>query len=192
MSNMSKASEYKSNVIELLMKNDMVVKLLNPTMHDDLDLSEILLGGEFNINGVKVTEQGYIFDYYFIDDTIEDTKSFIMVEVDMPEIKNGIFVSYILHLYICSNKDIVRLSEYSVPTLSQIKAEGYMGNRVDALCDAIDRMLNGNNAMKAGNIGDVIPYGNYRQIFTPNNKFYGMRLTYKVRNENQVDVNCHV
>ena len=74
------------------------MKLLNPAMHDDLDLSEILLGGRFEINGETITEQGYIFDYYFIDDTIEDTKSFIMVEVDMPEIKN-ICIVYFTPVY---------------------------------------------------------------------------------------------
>jgi len=194
MSNMSKSSEYKAEIIELLMKNNMVVKLLNPAMHDDLDLSEVLLGGEFEINGEKITEQGYIFDYYFVDDTIMDTKSFIMVEVDSLVIEKGIFTSYVLHLWICSHKSLVRLNEKSIPKLSEIKAEGYIGNRVDALCDAVDRMLNGKNAMKSGNIGDVKPYGEYKKVFFPNStsKFYGMHLMYKVRNENQVDVNCHV
>ena len=168
----------KKIIIDLLLKNDMVKKLINPTLHDDLDEKEILLGGEWVIDGKVVTEQGHIFDYNFVDDTITDAKVFIFVETDINNVYND-FANFNLYVSVFADKSLIRLSQESTPTKQEMKNEGYEGNRIDILCGVIDELLNGKDIQDVGNIKPAIM--GYMKVYQPSRQFYGKVLTYTVR-----------
>lgn len=168
----------KKMIIDYLLKSEMVKKLINPTLHDDLDEKEILLGGEWLIDGKIVSEQGYIFDYNFVDDTILDTKVFIFVETDISNVKKK-FATFNLYISIFADKSLIRLSDTSSPTKLEMKKAGYEGNRIDILCGVVDDLLNGK---EIASIGAIEPAEmNYLKLYQPNKQFYGKLLTYTVK-----------
>lgn len=190
MSNLSFSGEYKDKIIKLLIKNEALVKLINPAPHPDLDVSEVLMGGEWTINGKQVKEQGHIFDYNFVNDTITETKAFIFVETDNPAVVNNIFTEFNLYICVFAHKDIIKLNSSTTPKRSTMKKMGYIGNRIDCLCDAVDRTINGRSDF---GIGDVSPAPRgYVSIYAPNSDFYGKVLKYTVRNYNSGGDACEV
>lgn len=189
MSNLYFSGKYKDQIIKLLINNEMVIKLINPTMNPNLDIVDVLMGGELiDDNGEKIKEQGHIFDYNFVDETVVQTKTFIFVETDIDTVSRNIFTEFNLYIYIFSHKDLIRLSSTSTPTKNQVKKAGYYGNRIDTLCDAVDRMLNGNSNF---GIGDVEPAPRYHMtIYAPSPNYYGKCLKYKVKNYNDGGDSC--
>lgn len=189
MSNLYFSGEYKEKIINLLIKNKEVVKLINPDLSNpDLDLNDVLIGGEWIINGQRVSEQGHIFDYNFVDDTITQTKVFIFVETVVDSIKQSTFTDFGLYICIFAHKSLIRLSSQTTPTKNEMKKGGYCGNRIDCLCDAVDRMLNGNSSF---GLGKVVPTSrNHMEPYQPSKNFYGKVLQYKVTNYNPGGDNC--
>lgn len=166
----------------------MVTKVINPTAKEQIDIEDVLLGGTWNINGEEISEQGHIFDYNFVDDTISDTRTYIFVETDIDTIVDSMFSMFNLYVCIFSHKTLVRLSDKTTPTLQDVIKDGYYGNRVDVLCDAVDRLLNGN---KTFGIGKVNPASRgHLTLYSPNNKYYGKCLKYTVNNYNEGYDSC--
>lgn len=195
MSNFYYASVYKNKIINLLLKNKDFISLINPTPSkcEYLDIIDVLMGGEWTYNGVEYKESGHIFDYDFVLDTITDVKTYVFVETDIEYVRQKMFTDFNLYIYIFSAKELVRITDNSVPTVQQIKDMGYVtdtyANRIDVLCDIIDGTLNGN--MKFPGIGSIVPADrDFCRMYSPNNKYYGKRLKYNVTNLNEVE-NCH-
>ena len=66
---------------------------------------------------------------------------------------------------------------------------GHYGNRVDILCDTVDRILNRNKKIKG--IGDIHPAPRgFCTIYSPNNKYYGKCLKYIISNLHEAEDNC--
>lgn len=193
MSNLYFSGEYKDKVIKLLINNDIIVQLIDPHSDNpdvDLDLPDILLGGEWIINGKKIVEQGNIFNHNFVPLLTDETKTFIFVETDIQTIEENTFTQFGLYVYIFTHKDLIRLTNQSTPTKNTMKKAGYAGNRIDCLCDAVDRVLNGKEDF---GIGNVIPAGrNHLLPYSPNNIHYGKVLKYTVKNYNSGGDDCGV
>ena len=168
----------KKIIIDTLLQSEMVRKLINPSPHADLDEREVLLGGEWVIDGNVVKEQGHIFDYNFVDDTVTDSKVFIFVETDIGNVYNK-FANYSLFIHVFAEKPLVRLSANSTPTKQEMKDAGFEGNRIDILCGVIDNLLNGRDIKDVGNL-EPAPMG-YMRVYQPNRQFYGKCLTYTVK-----------
>lgn len=156
---------------------------------DDID---ILMGGEWIYDGTKYTEEGQVFDYNFVEDTIKKEKTYTFVETDIDNVSRNIFTNFSLFICIFTAKRLVRITNHSVPTVNQINDMGYCtgpyANRIDVLCDIADRILNGTDKIKG--IGDVQPADRgYCTIYCPNTKFYGKCLKYKIMNYNE-DERC--
>ena len=68
MSNFYNASEYKNKIINLLLKNKDFIKLIDPKPSecDQLDIIDVLIGGEWIVDGKNYYEQGHVFDYNFV------------------------------------------------------------------------------------------------------------------------------
>lgn len=189
------AASYKNKIINLLLNNRDFVTLMNPVSDSKceyLDDIEILLGGEWIYNGNRYVEDGQIFDYNFVEDTVTKDKTFVFVETDIDNISQNIFTNFNLYVCIFTTKSQVRITEKSIPTIQKVKDMGYFAgsyaNRIDVLCDIVDRSLNGTNKIKG--IGDVQPADRgYCTIYCPNNKFYGKCLKYKIINYNE-DEHC--
>lgn len=187
--NLYSSSEYKNKIINLLLRNQDFIKLVNPSESkcDELDIIDIMIGGEWIINGKKYEEQGHIFDYNFVNETVTDEKTFIFVETDIDTVRQNIFTDFNLYVFMFTSKSLVRLNSRSVPTVAQIKNMGYFastyGNRIDILCDIVDRILNGTD--KLIGLGDVEPAPrNYVTLYCPNSNYYGKCLKYRITNYN--------
>lgn len=189
-SNARKSSIYKNKIISLLLKNKDFIKLLNPhkAEHPSISTLDVLLGGEWIINGKEYSEQGHIFDFEFVSDVTKDKKTFCFVETDMSGVTSGVFSNFNLYIFVFASRDLIKLTDNTQPTVREVKDMGYFagnrGNRVDILCDIVDSIMNGNNKMVS--IGDVTPdYRDYMTIYTPNPTYYGKCLKYNVRNYNE-------
>lgn len=187
MSNLYNLASYKNKIIDLLLKNKDFIKLINPIPNEcsDIDIIDVLLGGEWIIDGKKYEEQGYIFDHNFVNDTITEDKTFVFVETDIEYVKNGMFADFNLFICIFTSKNLIRLTECTYPTVKEIKNMGYFagryGNRIDILCDIVDRTINGNG--KIPGVGTVSPDDrNYITQYCPLNRYYGKCLKYKITN----------
>ena len=195
MGNLYYAAEYKSRIINLLVQNDNIVKLINPTPSkcDDIDIYNVLLGGQWIINGKKYEEQGHIFDYNFVNDTTTDQKTFVFVETDIDTVEQNMFLNFNLYVCIFTYKSLVRITNTTHPNAKELKKMGCFatqtGNRIDALCDVVDGILNGNS--KIHGIGDIKPAPRgHVTMYCPNNKYYGKCLKYNISNLNMGGDEC--
>lgn len=196
ISNLYSSEEYKNRVINLLYRNDNFISLINPTPSEcpDLDIIDVLNGGEWIIDGKKWKEQGHVFDYNFVDETIVEEKTFVMVDTDISRIRNNIFTDFNLYIFIFTAKSLVRLNNTSIPTAKQVKDMGYFastthGNRIGALCECIDGILNGSNNFKS--LGTVKPDPqNHMSFYSPKSEYYGKCLKYNISNYNSGGDNC--
>ena len=183
------SGEKKKIIIDLLLESDMVRKLINPQPNDLLDETEILLGGDWVIDGDIVSEQGHIFDYNFVDDTITETKVFMFVETDIPTMTNrNMLAEFNLYVSIFADKSLIRLSQASSPTKQEMKNLGYEGNRIDILCGVVDNLLNGKDVKGVGNLQPATM--GFVKMYQPNKQFYGKVLTYKVKGFNNGGDRC--
>lgn len=176
---------YKDKIISLLLNSDDVITLINPETDERFEVEDVLLGDTFEIYNKKgelerINLQGHIFNYLFVPGTTTEEKVFICIEALIDSVDNTYFNNFSMFIHVYSPKRLVRLDRYSTPTSLEMKKLGFSGNRVDMLCDAIDRLLNGNETF---GIGEVTPSNtNPLTLSLPNDKFYGKCLKYKVKN----------
>lgn len=195
MANLYYASEYKNKIINLLLRNKDFIKLINPTPSkcEDLDIIDVLLGGKWFIDGKEWTEQGHVFDYEFVNETTTEDKTFVFVETDIDAVRNGIFSDFNLYVYVLTAQNLVKLSSNTIPTAKDVKEMGYYAdtyaNRVDVLCDIVDRILNGSRNIRG--IGWVEPAKRgYVTLYRPHQKYYGKCLKYHITNLNEIKREC--
>lgn len=195
MANLYYAAEYKNRIINLLLSNENFIKLINPTPSkcEDLDIVDVLLGGEWFIDGQKWEEQGHVFDYEFVNETTTDERTFIFVETDIKGVDKNLFTEFNLYVCIFAYKSLVRLSNDTSPSVKEVKEMGYFAstyaNRIDVLCDIVDRILNGSDKLRT--IGNIEPAErNYVTLYRPNSKYYGKCLKYTVSSLNEIEDTC--
>ena len=195
MSNLYNASRYKNVIINLLLKNNDFVTLMNPQKppHNQLEIQDMLLGGTWFIDRKKYEVQGQLFDHNFVDDTTSEEKTFVFVETDIDTIRQNIFTDFSLYICVFTSKSLVRITDDTVPSINEVEKMGYevghYGNRIDILCDIVDRILKGNKKIRG--ISDIQPAQNgFCTMYLPNNKYYGKCLKYKVTNLNEVENSC--
>lgn len=189
ISNLFTASNYKNTIINLLLKNKDFITLMTPQKppNEMMTTEDMLLGGTWFLNGKKYEEQGQIFDHNFVDETTVEEKTFVFVETEIGSVQQNILVNFNLYVCIFTSKNLVRITDDTIPSINDVEMMGYnvghYGNRVDILCDTVDRILNGNEKIRG--IGDVSPaQRNFCTIYIPNNKYYGKCLKYTISNLN--------
>lgn len=153
----------------------------------------MLLGGTWFIDNKKYEAQGQLFDHNFVTDTIEEEKTFVFVETDIDMIRQNIFTDFNLYICIFTAKTLMRITDNSTPSINEVEEMGYevghYGNRIDVLCDIVDRILNGNKKIKG--ISDVTPaQRGFYTIYSPNSKYYGKCLKYNISNFNDTEEYC--
>ena len=195
MTNLYIASNYKNTIINLLLKNKDFVTLMNPpkSPHNNISTEDMLLGGVWFFNGKKYEEQGQIFDHNFVDETTTEQKTFVFVETDIDMIRQNLFTDFNLYVCVFTDKSLIRITDDTIPSINDVEIMGYncghYGNRVDILCDVVDRILNGNQKIKG--IGDVEPaQRGFCTIYSPSNKYYGKCLKYTISSLNEMEDNC--
>lgn len=189
--------KYKSKILSLLVNSKDVVDLINPIIKPGYEqyfsIDDILLGGTYEItksNGSEKMEiQGHLFDYLFVPDTTTEEKVFVCTEVLVDDIADNIFNNFIMYIHVFASKSLIRLDSFSTPKSIDMKKRGFTGNRIDMLCDAIDRTLNGNTSFGIGDVS-LIPR-NPISLYLPNDKYYGKVLKYSVKNYIDTE-NCDI
>lgn len=130
---------------------------------------------EITEDDVDLILDKYIFDYQYVDNTVQETGAFIWAEVEIPSVENRTIKDVRLYVTVSCHKNYMKLSSDVFP--------GVMGNRRDNLVRYIDRLLN--NAPNFG-IGTLA----LRSVttLTNNNGFTARELTYDVPDFNLVDI----
>lgn len=195
MTNLYTASRYKNTIIDLLLENKDFIALMNPKNppNENISTEDMLLGGTWSFNGKKYEEQGQIFDHNFVDDTTVEEKTFVFVETDIDMIRQTLFTNFNLYVCVFTAKPLIRITDNTIPSINDIEMMGYdaghYGNRVDILCDVVDRILNRNKKIKG--IGDIKPaQRGFCTIYSPSNKYYGKCLKYSISNLNEMGDEC--
>lgn len=146
-------------------------EIINVALFKNDNIKELLLGDTTDMTNDMI-KQGFkdrVFSHLFVDDTIEETETYIFYDVIFPEISTHIKDCRLLIYLVCS-RDI----------LDNYHAEGYYGNRVDILSQMIeDTLLNDKDIANSFGIGeldlDSIEIYNSR-------RFYGCVMTFSVPN----------
>lgn len=105
---------------------------IHKALYTSDNLKELLIGDISGMSASKIQSEfkKYVKSHLFIDDTIEETKSFIFYDVCFPSLDPNIKDCKIVMYAIC-HRDI--LEDYC--------KEGYYGNRADILTQMIEDVI---------------------------------------------------
>lgn len=148
---------YKQKVNAALFKNQGIRNLL---MGDTTGMSSGEIRGKF---------KEHVKSHLFVDDTIEETDSFIFYDVQIPR-ANDTIKNIKLYVYAICHRDMLDNYEY----------EGYAGNRADILSEMIcDALINDEAVTRSFGIGKL----QLDSVDIYNSKrFYGCVLVFDVPN----------
>lgn len=147
--------DYKTKLMELLCNNERIVHLVTnsknaPTPNYDLRYTQI-------------------FPYEYLPETVDDARTYICFDVDVPSVMNQTYYLGAIHIWIFTHKSLAR-----------IKGGGV---RNDEIAMEIDAMLNGSREFGLGEL-DLHKSGRFSPI--PN--YQGRSLTYQCEEFNRVGV----
>lgn len=125
--------DYKAAVISEICSSPDVLRLLsdNPSLEIDSD------------QAFQLCDEN-IFDFNYIDRTVERKDAFIMVDVEMVSAPTGTMYGWHVFVQVVSYKGYARLNPK--------KFKGVKGNRVDNLVTQIDSLLNGSRLFGIGEL----------------------------------------
>ena len=146
---------------------------INKALYKSAGIKELLLGDELNkcngANDIRKLFKKHVKSHLFIDDTIEDTDSFIFYDVRINRLEENVKYCQVIMYAIC-HRDI--LDDYS--------KEGYYGNRADILSQMIeDCLINDEEVANSFGIGKL-SLGSV-DIYS-SKRFYGCIMTFNVPN----------
>lgn len=122
-------------------------KNIHEALYNSNDIKELLLG---DISGMSASDKQKLFrkhvkSHLFIDDTIEETDSYIFYDVRLPDLTPQIKNCQVV-LYAICHRDI----------LDDYVKEGYFGNRADVLSQMIEEcLINNEEVINKFGIGEL-------------------------------------
>lgn len=122
----------------------------------------------------KVLEEN-IFDYQYVDETVDKVSAYIWVEIEVPRVENKAIKDIKLYVTISCHKDYMKLNGKIY--------KGVIGNRRDNITRYVDCLLNGEAFAGIGSF----KLKNVRTI-SPSSKFTGRLLTYDIADFNLVNI----
>lgn len=172
----------KEAVGNILMTNDDVSELVMPFLDDDdYSFEDNWFGSKIgkNIQGQIKDNRllGHCKDVPYMDETITDTRSLILMET-YANVTTSI-IDYTLVINVICHRDVVELDD---DEKSDWRKKGYAGNRIDMICQAINNALTDDMIKDSFGIGAMsldtrVPQ---MQSFKPNTNFYGRTLVYRI------------
>ena len=172
----------KKVVGNILMTNDDVSELVMPYLDDDeYSFEDNWFGSKIgkNIHGQLKDNRllGHCKDIPYMDETITDTRSLILMET-YPNISTSI-IDYTLVINVVCHRDVVDMDD---DVKLELEQRGYVGNRVDMICQAINKALTDESVVNKFGIGKMsldtrVSQG---QSFKPNTNFYGRTFVYRI------------
>lgn len=142
---------------------------IHAALYKSKDIQELLLNDTSGMSASKVQEEfrNHVKSHLFIDDTIEETSSFIFYDVVFPYLEPNVKTCRVIMYAIC-HRDI----------LDDYYKDGYFGNRADALSQMIeDVLINDKEVANSFGIGELTL--DSVEIYN-STKFYGCVLTFNV------------
>lgn len=142
---------------------------INAALLKSKDICNLLLGDTSEMNAPKIREQFkyHVKSHLFIDDTIEETDSFIYYDVIMPSLRTNTKSCKVLMYAIC-HRDV----------LDNFYIDGYYGNRADILSQMIENILiNDKEVANSFGIGELTL--DSVDIYN-STRFYGCIMTFSV------------
>ena len=120
---------------------------ITAALYKNADIREMLLGDTTGMSSSEIRKnfKQYVKSHLFIDDTIEEAKTFIFYDVIFPSLQEQIKSCRVIMYLICS-RDI--LEDYS--------KEGYCGDRIDILSQMVeDTLINDEEVANSFGIGKL-------------------------------------
>jgi hypothetical protein len=111
----------------------------------------------------------YLFDYGYVDGTVDEASAFICVEAEVTDIPNTTIQDLKLYVTVICHKLFM--------PIDTLKFKGVIGNRRENLCRCIDDLLNGSNIFGIGSL----TLNSARVVPAPTG-FAARELTYSVPN----------
>ena len=125
--------EYPAKVIQKINESKECVSLLLNKPIKDITEDDI---------DIAVSEN--IFDYQYINDTVKETKAFIMIEAEVPLVQNKQIKEMKIYISVACHKDFMKLTPNYFP--------GFIGNRRDNIIIHVDKMLNNQDIFGLGTL----------------------------------------
>lgn len=145
-------------------------ELITTVLFQSSEIKELLLGDTSKVKPTALRDnfKKYVKSHLFVDDTIEETATFIYYDVLIPYTHEHTKMCQIV-MYLITSRDII--DEYVPP-------EGRYGNRIDCLSQMVEDVLINDEdvARKFGigklNLDSIEPYNSTR--------FYGCSMMFSV------------
>lgn len=153
---LSELEEYKRRILNLVINDEDCVELITGQKGLTLPAAEL------------VNNNIYLYDY--VDETVKDQKCFVCIEIDEGDSTAPQSRYFDIHIYVAVHKSL----------MNYIDDNGRGGVRRDAICAAIDRLING--SVDFGFDRVEAAYGG-RIILS--NDFHAKDLHYRVLGKNQ-------
>lgn len=142
---------------------------IHTALYKSEEIKKMLCGDTagMSANDVRKSFREHVKSHLFIDDTIQETDSFIFYDVRLPNIHSNIEECQVIMYAIC-HRDI----------LDDYVADGYYGNRADILSQMIeDCLVNDKSVANSFGIGELSL--DSVDIYNAT-KFYGCIMTFSV------------
>lgn len=149
---------------------------INAALYNDLTIREFLFGDTSNITTEEYLKlfRDCVKSHLFIDDTIEETKTFIFYDVRITQLHEETKDCEVI-LYAICHRDLLDNNE----------ADGYFGNRADVLSQMIeDCLINDEDVVNSFGVGKL----NLDSVDIYNSKnFYGRVMVFSVPNFRKIN-----
>lgn len=150
--------EYPVKALQKIGTDPAVVQLL--TNNPDIDMESDEADSVFD---------KFLFDYGYVDGTVDEAAAFICVEAEVTDIPNTTIQDLKLYVTVICHKLFM--------PIDTSKFKGVIGNRRENLCRCVDNLLNGSNIFGIGNL----TLNSARVVPAPTG-FAARELTYSVPN----------
>lgn len=143
--------DYKNTCMEDLLTNEKIVELVN---------------NEVSIEDAKSLVYKQVFPFEFVPDTVEQSKTFICVDVDIQRAVGKTYLLPTMYVWVFTHKSLLRLPQGGV--------------RTDKLCSEIAKKLNGSRFYGLGEL----ELTSVRR-FAPMADFQGKIMTFNAKDFNR-------
>lgn len=149
---------------------------INTALYNDATIREFLFGDTSGFTNSELIKlfRDHVKSHLFIDDTIEETDTFIFYDITMPQLHENVKNCQVI-LYAICHRDV----------LDDYEAEGYYGNRADVLSQMVeDCLINDEKVANSFGIGEL----NLDSVDIYNSRnFYGRVLVFSVPNFRKIN-----
>lgn len=144
---------------------------IHSMLYKSKDIIELLLGDTSGLSAAEIRKEfkNHVKSHLFIDDTIQETETFIFYDVTLSKIRSNTKSCKVV-MYLITHADL----------LDNYFKEGYYGNRIDILVEMVENaLINDEEVSRSFGIGEL----SLDSVDIYNSKrFYGRIMIFDVPN----------